>query len=106
MFGGVQMAEATRRKRYDKQFKLDALRFMQESDHTITDIARDLGIRRELLYKWKREFQDDSQNAFPGKGKLKASDEELWKLRRELERVKEERDVLKKALAFFSKNAP
>jgi transposase len=61
-------------------------------------------VRRELLYKWKRDLEADPTNAFPGKGKLKPEQEQLRQLQQELKRVTEERDILKKALAFFSKN--
>jgi transposase len=98
------MATESRRRRYDAQFKLDAVRLIRESDRTISAIARDLGVRRELLYKWKRELEADPTNAFPGKGKLKPEQEQLRQLQQELKRVTEERDILKKALAFFSKN--
>ncbi len=99
------MSETNRRRRFDVAFKLDALRLIQESDRSISDIARDLGIRRELLYKWKRELDADPEHAFPGKGKLKPEAERVRQLEQELARAKEERDILKKALAFFSKNA-
>jgi transposase len=99
------MSGSTRRKRYDAQFKLDAVRLIESSERSIGDIAQDLGIRRELLYKWKRELEADPKNAFPGKGKLKPEEEQLRQLQQELKRVTEERDILKKALAFFSKNA-
>jgi transposase len=98
------MPESGSRRRYDAQFKLDALRLMQESDRTISDIARDLGVRRELLYKWKRELEADPEHAFPGKGRLKPDQEKLRQLEQELARVKQERDILKKALAHFSRN--
>jgi transposase len=98
------MATESRRRRYDAQFKLDAVRLIRESDRAISDIARDLGVRRELLYKWKRELEADPTSAFPGKGKLKPEQEQLRQLQQELKRVTEERDILKKALAFFSKN--
>jgi len=94
---------ATRRRRYDKQFKLDAVRLVQESDRPISEIARELGIRANALYRWRDELLVDGEEAFPGKGKLKPEDEELRRLRRELETVKEERDILKKALAVFSR---
>jgi transposase len=94
---------ATQRRRYDKQFKLDALRMVQESDRSIASIARDLGIHPNLLYKWREQLLADPDHAFPGKGKLKPEDEELRKLRRENEILKEERDILKKALAVFSR---
>jgi transposase len=98
------MATESRRRRYDAQFKLDAVRLIRESDRAISDIARDLGVRRELLYKWKRDLEADPTNAFPGKGRLKPEQEQLRQLQQELKRVTEERDILKKALAFFSKN--
>ncbi len=99
------MSGATRRRRFDAQFKLDAVRLIQENDRAISDIANDLGVRRELLYKWKRELEEDPQHAFPGKGKLKPEHDQLRQLQQELKRVTEERDILKKALAFFSRNA-
>ncbi len=94
---------ATRRRRFDKQFKLDALKMVSESDRSLAAVARDLGIHPNVLYRWRDELEADSDNAFPGKGKLKPEDEELRRLRRELETVKEERDILKKALAVFSR---
>jgi len=93
----------TRRRRFDKQFKLDALRMVQESDRPIASIARDLGIHPNVLYRWREQLLADPDHAFPGKGKLKPEDEELRKLRRENEILKEERDILKKALAVFSR---
>ena len=94
---------ATRRRRFDKQFKLDAMRLIEESDRPITDVARELGVNVNLLYRWRNTFSSDAEEAFPGNGKLKASDSELARLRRELELVTEERDILKKALAVFSR---
>ena len=94
---------ATRRRRYDKQFKLDAMRMVQESDRSVASIARDLGIHPNILYKWREQLLADPDHAFPGKGKLKPEDEELRKLRRENDILKEERDILKKALAVFSR---
>ena len=91
------------RRRFDKQFKLDALRMVQESDRPIASIARDLGIHPNVLYRWREQLLADPDHAFPGKGKLKPEDEELRKLRRENEILKEERDILKKALAVFSR---
>lgn len=94
---------ATRRRKYDKDFKLDALRMIQESDRPVAEIARELGIHPNVLYKWRDQLLADPEHAFPGKGKLKPADAELHQLRRELELVKEERDILKKALAVFSR---
>jgi transposase len=98
------MSGPTRRKRYDTQFKLDALRLVETSDRAVSDIAKDLGISRELLYKWKRDLEADPKNAFPGKGNRKPEEDQMRKLEHELKRVTEERDILKKALVFFSKD--
>ena len=67
-------------------------------------LSDDPGIEYSVLRRWKKQLTDDPQNAFPGKGKLKADDEELRRLKRELDRVKEERDILKKALAYFAED--
>ena len=96
---------ATRRRRYDRQYKLDALRLVAESDRPVAEIARELGIHPNVLYKWRDQLHVDPDHAFPGKGTLKPEDAELRQLRRELELVKEERDILKKALAVFSRRA-
>jgi transposase len=92
-----------RRRRFDKQFKLDAMRLVQEQDRPVAEIARELGVHPNVLYKWRDQLLSDHDHAFPGKGHLKPEDEELRKLRRELDLVKEERDILKKALAVFSR---
>ncbi len=94
-----------RRQRYTKEFKLDALRLMDEGLRPVAEIARELGVRKNVLYRWHHELLDDPQEAFPGNGKLKDADSELARLRRELETVTEERDILKKALAVFSRRA-
>ena len=99
------MSGPTRLRRFDAQSKLDAVRLMKASDRAMSDIARDLDIRPEILYRWKRELEKDPANAFPGKGKLKPEQDQLRQLQQELKRVTEERDILKKALAFFSRNA-
>ena len=98
------MSEPQRRRKFDSQFKHDALRMVQESNRRITDIAKDLGIRPELLYRWKNEQAADPEHAFPGKGKLKPEQDQVRRLEQELAQAKQERDILKKALAFFSRN--
>lgn len=99
------MEEKRSRKRYDRQFKVDAVRLIVEGGQGVAAISRDLGVSSTQLHRWRKELEEDSNNAFPGKGRLKPADEELRQLRRELERTKEELDILKKALAFFSRNA-
>lgn len=92
-----------KRRSYDKQFKIDAVRLVTENGRRATEVARDLGIHVNLIYLWKKQLGEDPQDAFPGHGKLKPADEELRQLRRKLADVEEERDILKKALAIFSK---
>ena len=91
------------RPKYTKEFKLDALRMMQESHRPVAELARELGINKNMLYRWHHELVDDAKEAFPGNGKRKDSETELARLHRELELVTEERDILKKALAVFSR---
>jgi len=70
----------------------------------VTEIAGDLGLRPELIYRWKSEYKSKKEHAFPGTGYLQDPDEEqVRRLKRELMSVQEERDILKKALAIFSK---
>jgi transposase len=97
------MSETTRR-RFDAQFKHDALQLIHESNRKISDIAKDLGIRPELLYRWKSEQAADPEHAFPGKGHMKPDEEYVRRLERELLQARQERDILKKALAYFSKD--
>jgi transposase len=92
------------RRRFDAQFKREALRLAQEGNRKISDVARELGIRPELLYRWKSQQEADPKNAFPGKGNMKPDEAYVRKLERELKQAQEDRDILKKALAYFSKN--
>ncbi len=100
--GGVHLTRKTRRI-YTKEFKLEAVELVQTQGGNASAVARNLGIRPNLLNRWVREYADDNAHAFPGLGKLKAPDEELRQLRKELADTKMERDILKKALAIFSK---
>lgn len=93
-----------KRKRYSREFKLEAVRLITEKGYSIAEASRNLGVEYSVLRRWKKQLADDPHNAFPGKGQLKASDQELRALQRELERVKEERDILKKALAYFAED--
>jgi len=92
-----------KRKTYDNEFKLSAVKMIVEDGMSVSRISKDLGVNENSLYKWKRDYLTDQQNAFPGKGRMKPEDEELRKLKKELHIVKMERDILKKAIAFFAK---
>lgn len=93
------------RKRYTKEFKQDAVRLVTEQGYKQTEAARNLGIDRGMLGRWIKEFQTDESDAFRGNGKLTAEQEELRRLREENRRLKMERDILKKATAFFAKES-
>lgn len=92
-----------KRKRYTREFKQEAVRLAEESELSLDEVARDLEIHPNTLYKWRRQFLEDGQDAFPGHGNLKPANDEVRRLQRELARVKEERDILKKAVAFFAR---
>ena len=96
------MMKRTRRK-YDREFKIEALKLVTERGASIAETARNLGIHENLLRTWKKKYLEDTKDSFPGTGHLKPQDEELWRLRKKLADVEEERDILKKALAIFSK---
>jgi transposase len=93
-----------KRKTYSREFKLEAVRLITEKGYSIAEASRNLGVEYSVLRRWKKQLADDPQHAFPGKGRLKAPDEELRRLQRELDRVTEERDILKKALAYFAED--
>ncbi len=89
-------------KTYTREFKLEAVNLWQTTDKSAREIAEDLGISRGTLYRWKRELHDKGEDAFPGHGRMAPAEEEIRRLRRELAIVKQERDILKKAVAIFS----
>ena len=93
-----------KRKTYSAEFKVEAVRLITDKGYSIAEASRNLGIEYSVLRRWKKQFTDDPEKAFPGKGRLKADDERLRQLQRELKRVKEERDILKKALAYFAED--
>ena len=89
---------------YTKEFKLEALRMMDESDRPASEIAMKLGIRRNQLYKWKEQLEKKGDVAAAKKGRPKKEDQsELSKVKQELKRVQEENEILKKAAVFFAK---
>jgi len=89
------------RRIHTKEFKLEAVRLATQPGATFKATATSLGINESLLHSWKRQLVTDGGQAFPGHGRLKPDDEEIRKLRLDLKRVTEERDILKKA--FFAK---
>jgi len=98
------MDEKRSRRQFTREFKFEAVELLLNGDKTAVEVARNLGIRVELLYRWKNECVSNKAQAFPGTGHLADPEEErIRTLERELVSVTEERDILKKALAIFSK---
>jgi transposase len=95
-----------RRRAYDAEFKKGAIRLVTEGGKRVSEVARDLGVSSNQLYRWIKQMESDREGAFPGKGRLKPEDEHLRRLERELRDIREERDILKKAISIFSKVKP
>jgi transposase len=91
-------------KTYPKEFKLEVLRLMEESGRPISEVAMELGLRRNQLYKWKEQMVKKGDVASAKKGRPKKEDQaEVISLKQELKRLKEENEILKKAAIFFAK---
>ncbi len=87
---------------YDKEFKLNAVQLYLSSERSYSQVSDELGIPVGTLVTWIKSHKESGKDAFPGKGYIKSSDVELVSLRKELAVVREERDILKKALGIFS----
>ena len=98
------MQEGSGRRKYDRQFKEEAVRLATEGGRSVSDVARSLGIHENMLHNWKRQYKKDPSGSFPGKGHLNPQEEELRRLQRENANLQEDREILKKALAIFSKH--
>lgn len=91
------------RKVYDRQFKIDTVNLVTRGGRKVREVADELGIDVNMLYHWKRQLLKEGEEAFPGKGNLTAQEEEIRRLRRELKQAEEDREILKKALGYFSR---
>jgi transposase len=91
-------------KTYTPEFKHEAVRLAQTSGKPITQIARELGISDTSIHQWRKELAEHGSEAFPGSGHQTAQEEEIRRLKRELERVRMERDILKKTLGIFTRD--
>lgn len=95
----------SKRGRYPKEFKIEAVRLLNKGDSPAAEIARELGVKRTLLYRWRDQLNGKGEKAFRGPGRPKLEEmSEVSRLKKELETVKEERDILKKAAAYFAKD--
>jgi transposase len=94
------------KRTYTREFKLEAVRLYESTNKSMSEVERELGITPYLLSKWVQQFREVDEQAFPGKGKLMERDEELHRLRREVEVLKQEREILKKVVVIFSQPKP
>ncbi len=95
----------SKRQTYTKEFKIEAVRLLEESDKKGIEISRELGIQRNMLYKWQKELQTKGDSAFTGSGRKPAdSDDQVAKLRKENDQLREEVEILKKAAAYFARD--
>ena len=91
------------RRVFTAEFKHEAVKLVLERGMTATQASRDLGLHVNVLRKWVKDAKENGASAFPGRGKQRPDDAELSRLRRELAKTKTERDILKKAIAYFAK---
>lgn len=91
------------RREFSKEFKRDAVSLVIDQGYKRSEAAKSLDIHPTILGRWVKEYQSDAEEAFRGKGKLRAEQEELRQLREEIRRLKMEKEILKKAALFFAK---
>jgi transposase len=93
------------RRRFTREFKLEAVRLIQERGVSYTQASQDLGVHQTQLRQWVKDFAGDPSRAFPGHGQMKPEAAEIAQLKREVTKLKAERDILKKAAAYFAKES-
>lgn len=93
------------RRKFSREFKVEAVKLVRERGVSVAQAGRDLGVHENVLRKWVKEFGTDPMQAFPGHGQMKPEQSEIERLRREVTKLKAERDRLKKAAAYFAKEA-
>lgn len=91
------------RRKFTPEFKLEAVKLVRERGMTAAQAARDLGLHENVLRKWVKDAKEHGTQAFPGQGRMRPDDAEVARLKRELAKVRTERDILKKAIAYFAK---
>ena len=91
------------RRRFTREFKLEAVKLIRERGVSYTQASQDLGVHPTQLRHWVKAFAEDPAQAFPGHGQMKPEAAEIARLKREVTKLKAERDILKKAAAYFAK---
>lgn len=93
------------RRTFGREFKVEAVRLVRERGVSVAQAARDLDVHETVLHRWIKQLSADPQHAFPGHGQMKPEQVEIDRLRKEVARLRAERDILKKAAAFFARDA-
>ena len=93
------------RRKFSREFKIEAVRLVTDRGVAVAQAARDLGLHENVLRKWVKEQRPDPQQAFPGHGQMKPEAAGLDRLRKEVQKLRTERDILKKAAAYFAKDS-
>ena len=92
-----------KRRSFTREFKVETVQMLMTTDVSVTEAAADLGIHPNTFYKWVRQYGERPEEAFPGKGRQTSDAEQIKQLQRENQRLRMERDILKKAMVIFSK---
>ena len=93
------------RRKFTREFKLEAVRLIKDRSVSYGQASQDLGVHPSQLRDWVKKFADDPQRAFPGHGQMKPEQLEIARLKREVLKLKAERDILKKAAAYFARES-
>jgi transposase-like protein len=93
------------RRKFTREFKVEAVRLIKDRGVSYMQAAQDLGVHPTQLRNWVKALADDPQHAFPGQGQMKPEELEIARLKREVAKLKAERDILKKAAAYFAKES-
>lgn len=95
------------RRKYDSDFKRNAVLLSEEPGRTVLEVAESLGVHSDLIYRWRRQMRENGELAFPGNGKmaLTADQKRIRELEKKLKDTEMERDILKKAMAIFSRTS-
>ena len=93
------------RRKFTREFKLEAVRLIKDRGVSYAQAEQDLDVHQSQLRSWVKAFADDPTQAFPGQGQMKPEQAEIARLKREVTKLKAERDILKKAAAYFAKES-
>ncbi len=94
-----------KKTKYTREFKIEAVRQLESGEYSSAELARRLGVTMVNLLQWRKQVKEKQQDAFPGEGRQSGAAGEIARLRREVDQLKEERDILKKAAVYFARES-